>query len=1568
MKRPVSLAFFLLACLGLGVAQAAADTVTGAVAVSAGAYHTCALTSAGGVLCWGDNEAGALGNGTTASSATPLPVVGLSSGVVAISAGGWHTCALTSAGAVLCWGNNADGELGDGTTVDRLTPVPVAGLSSGVIAISAGFYHTCAITSAGALQCWGSNSSGQVGDGTTVTKLSPVPVFGLTSGVISVGAGGYHTCALITGGTVTCWGDDTWGQAGNNGWDIVPLPATVAGLGSSAVAVSASYLHTCAWTSAGVVKCWGGNQYSQLGDGTTTTSGTAVTVASLPAGVTQVAAGGAHTCLVTSASRAWCWGDDEYGQTGNNGTVPMEARPIPVAGASGSASAISAGYVHSCTITPGGGVRCWGDNTYGQLGDGTLTARKAPVTVIGFAGVGPLAATIDPSGVDAVSATLHGSANPDGETTTAWFEYGATTSYGSTTPSQDMGAGTSDVATAAMMSGLSCGSQYHYRVAVSNASGTAYGADVLFWTAVCVMPTGRSAVSAGTDHTCFLTAAGAVWCWGANGYGQLGNGTTQASSVPVPVTGLSSGVTAIAAGTGHTCALTSGGGVLCWGVNQWGQLGDGTNTQRFTPVPVSGLSSGVVALAAGSWHTCALTQAGSAYCWGANSGQLGDGTTENRNRPVAVSSLTGVVAITAGWSHTCALRSNGAMFCWGGNISGALGDGSMSARITPVGVSGLSAGVMAINAGGNDGCALKTGNALVCWGDNYTGKVGDGTTTVRLTAIGVGDLSGGVSAVAGGGSHTCALLSTGRVLCWGGDSVGDGTTAARLAPVDVVGLPGGVRAITAGGGQMCALTVADTVWCWGKNGSGELGDATTTSRLTPVGVVGFGSTLPLPVTGAASSVTSWTASLGGTVNPEGLPTTAWFEYYVPDIPTNPVRSTPAQSVGAGTAPVAFDVTATGLVCGANYRFRLAATNASGTLYGGYWPFSTSACPAPTLTGITPAAGSTKGYYSVVLTGTNLVPGMTVRFGDTSVSVYLVTVVSSTELRVITPEHAAGPVDVTVVNRDGQQATLPQSYLYRVIAPADFGAGGKSDYAVFRGSTGQWFVYGQASAIAFGQDGDIPVVADYNGDGKADIAVYRPSTCESIVKDHAPVVFGQTGDVPVPGDYNGDLRAEMAVFRPSTGEWIIEGQDTPTVYGMRGDIPVPADYNGNGVTELAVFRPTTGVWYVKGGDTLTWGMWGDVPVPADYNGDGLADVAVYRPSTGWWYSGGYLMQAAQWGAPGDIPVPLDTNGDGVTEFVVFRPSNGTWYSLQPWTVTKTSVAWGQAGDTPIGQPPQLPARPTLKTAGDFDNDGAADVTVFRPSTGGWYTLQSTRAYHTSVSVTLGQAGDVPVSGDYQGAGLQERAVYRPSTGQWLLEDGRSFTLGASDDVPVPGDYDGDGVSDIAVFTPGTGLWSILTGASGFTTLVTELWGASGDVAAPGDYDGDGQTDFAVFTPATGQWSIRSSLTGTTLVTVPFGMSGDIPVPGDYDGDGKMDIAVYRPSTGYWYVLTSSSTWSNWQYYWWGAVGDVPVPGDYDGDGATDVAVYRPSTGTWYVMDVMTISGWGQASDIPVLSRK
>lgn len=346
--------------------------------VSAGDGHTCAVTSAGGVKCWGRGWSGQLGGGSALYSSAPINVVGLA-GVRAVAAGNDHTCALTLAGAVKCWGRNADGQLGDGTTTSRDTPVNVRGLASGVRAISAGNAFTCAVTSAGAVRCWGSNGDGRLGDGTTTDRRTPTAVRGLTSGVVNVTAGEYHACAVTAGGRAFCWGRNSSGELGNGSNTDSYTPVAVANLGG-VVDISAGWLHTCAATSSGGAFCWGDNLWDQLGTGTNIyDSNTPVAVAGLSTGVVAVEVGWTQSCALL-ASGARCWGRNRDGQLGD-GSATDRPTPVGVRGLSG-VRAISTGYAHTCARTATG-VACWGYNGIGQLGDGTTTNRSFPVTARG---------------------------------------------------------------------------------------------------------------------------------------------------------------------------------------------------------------------------------------------------------------------------------------------------------------------------------------------------------------------------------------------------------------------------------------------------------------------------------------------------------------------------------------------------------------------------------------------------------------------------------------------------------------------------------------------------------------------------------------------------------------------------------------------------------------------------------------------------------------------------------------------------------------------------------------------------------------------------------------------------------------------------------------------------------------------------------------------------------------------------------------------------------------------------------------------------------------------------------
>jgi alpha-tubulin suppressor-like RCC1 family protein len=289
------------------------------------------------VECWGDNENGQLGNGTTTDSTTPVDVAGLTSGVIAIAAGAHHTCAVTGKGSVKCWGLNDGGQLGNGTNADSSTPIDVSGLASGVVAITAGAGWVCALTSAGGVKCWGWNQYGQLGNGKKGQDSStPVEVSGLASGVSAISANGLHVCALMTAGRVKCWGstfdDQSFPRTTNS-----DVPVEVPGLGSGSTAISAGGLHACAITKGGGVECWGTNGNGELGNGSRTDSDSPVEVEGLTEGVTALAAGSTddflptHTCALTSAGGVKCWGPNAHGQLGN-GSTKDSSRPVDVSG------------------------------------------------------------------------------------------------------------------------------------------------------------------------------------------------------------------------------------------------------------------------------------------------------------------------------------------------------------------------------------------------------------------------------------------------------------------------------------------------------------------------------------------------------------------------------------------------------------------------------------------------------------------------------------------------------------------------------------------------------------------------------------------------------------------------------------------------------------------------------------------------------------------------------------------------------------------------------------------------------------------------------------------------------------------------------------------------------------------------------------------------------------------------------------------------------------------------------------------------------------------------------------
>lgn len=707
--------------------------------------------------------------------------------------------------------------------------------------LAAGGAHSCVVIDGGGVHCWGDNQSGQLGAQESEQNPAPLSVLSpdgsALADVLSIDGGGHHSCASVEAGTVWCWGGNSSGQLGDATTTGGATPVAVRiedGPLGEVTQVSAGGFHTCA-ISAGTPHCWGGNFFGQLGDDTTSSRSTGAPVLAADGaplrGVKQIVAGAFHTCVITSNTGVSCWGANFFGQLGGDGgssTAPMPVRKADGSPLSG-VKQLTVGDHHTCALQAAGRIACWGRNDSGQLGDGGTTGSAVPVTVEDADG-------------DALG-TVRGIAG-GGEHTCAVLSSGGVRCWGAGAHGRLGDGGTTDRSRPVAVVGID-------------------GADDL---------RGVKAVAAGDRHTCALLVSRRVHCWGDNRAGQLVGSDMASSPAPVIVPYELVEVRNVALGRDHTCALLRSNHVRCWGDNTFGQLGDGTTGQRRLPQPVGdvegeGALTAVRQLVAGRHHTCALTTTSRVRCWGANFfGQLGDGSTTPASRPRPVTTangaeLSGVKQLSAGAFHTCALLTTGRVECWGANFSGQLGDGTTRNRpgSAAVGQSddAVLSGAVEIAAGGFHSCARLNSGGVRCWGSNLFGQLGgeggeDGRVggsggdvgpVVVAALTGRGDLDD-ARQIAAGEFHTCVVVETGRVGCWGANfsgQLGDGTTERRSTPVTVrttalaQGSPSETR-VTAGGAHACVI-VGDRLGCWGDNSLGQLGDGSAVSRPTPVAVI-----------------------------------------------------------------------------------------------------------------------------------------------------------------------------------------------------------------------------------------------------------------------------------------------------------------------------------------------------------------------------------------------------------------------------------------------------------------------------------------------------------------------------------------------------------------------------------------------------------------------------------------------------------------------------------------------------------------------------------------------------------
>ncbi len=751
-----------------------------------------------------------------------------------IATGHSNTCALLDTGAVWCWGQNTSGELGNGTTgLHERTPQLVVGID-GIRNRAIDVSPSCAVLEHGEIRCWGSDQQGQRGDGGGAEADSGLPVQvsgidGVSKKAIAVASTSASSCAILQGGAITCWGSRKYGQVGDGSSSETPryLPVNVTGIdGTSAKAtqVVVGWNHACAVLSTGAVRCWGRDLEGQLGDGIDDAANEASPVPvngidGVSAKAIQISADGNSTCAVLDDGVASCWGSDTREVLGNDDLVAENRpTPTPVSGIDGInkiAAEIRMGIYHACVRLESGAVECWGQNVFGQLGNGLTSSDIVPTP-------SPVL-DLDGSSSDNFAVSLAVSTVPQSCVIT---EEGSMKCWGRAGGGA-LGDGGTDLENKARPTE--------------------------------VLRADRSIVDLATAsaHACALDSNGAVFCWGSDTLGQLGNGDEPETyqAYPVAVTGLdgvAAKAIAIDANGAQSCALLDTGAMKCWGNDNFGQLGDGDDGQgvESTPVSVLGLDGSkekVVGLMGGNSFACALLHTGEVRCWGRDAhGELGDGNDDNGNEfsPATVSSLDGLtsiaVAIAGGQEHACAILSTGAVMCWGKNDVGQLGNAQRftNAHVpsSVVTLDGLTSSASAIACGRDHSCALDSGGQVYCWGSDTNGQLGDGDDGQgdEDEPVLISEIDDAV-AVGAGYLSSFAIQADGSALAWGGDnfgSAGDGPAdqSRKYLPVSVnyFGLNMPAVKIDAGADFVCGLDARGMVSCWGMSSSGQQGDGSIT--------------------------------------------------------------------------------------------------------------------------------------------------------------------------------------------------------------------------------------------------------------------------------------------------------------------------------------------------------------------------------------------------------------------------------------------------------------------------------------------------------------------------------------------------------------------------------------------------------------------------------------------------------------------------------------------------------------------------------------------------------------------
>jgi alpha-tubulin suppressor-like RCC1 family protein len=635
---------------------------------------------------------------------------------------------------------------------------------------------------------WGRNLYGEVGNNTITSYCSPVSVAGASKTFCEINAGDTHAIALDKYGQVWGWGEGTYGQIGNNSTLSRRTPVSITGAKKTFCSISAGVFHSAGLDRYGKGWAWGRNLWGELGDKTIVSKNTPVSVSGAFT-FCKITAGNSATMALDLRGRAWAWGFVGNGQTGTGGGLGnCRCSPIAIAGALKTFCYITLGQNYGMAIDLRGRAWGWGTNDGGRIGDNTTSTRLTPVSVLG-----------------AVKTFCEISIAQS--TTLGLDKNGQLWAWGTGTNGQ---LGNNNVVT-----------NFSTPISVSGTKKT------------------FCKIGGGVTASYAVDRYGKLWSWGYQFYGELGNNFPITWS-PISVTAART-FSKIAIGTDHGISIDRNGRVFGWGRNQYGEIGDNTLVSKRSPVSILGANKTFCKISSGFGYNLAIDKNGRVWGWGFNNnGQVGNNSTVSVGTPVSIlGSIKTFCEIATGDSHSLGITNGGRAWSWGFNIYGALGDNSVVSKRTPVSILGAVKTFCKISAGQYHSASIDKNGRGWTWGYNNFGQLGDNSVTSRLTPVSILGAVKTFCHISASQFHTMAIDLRGRAWGWGLGSngrIGDNTITSRRTPVSVAGAVKTFCKIAAGFDYSLGIDKNGRIWSWGGNGNGQLGIGDYASKNTPVSI------------------------------------------------------------------------------------------------------------------------------------------------------------------------------------------------------------------------------------------------------------------------------------------------------------------------------------------------------------------------------------------------------------------------------------------------------------------------------------------------------------------------------------------------------------------------------------------------------------------------------------------------------------------------------------------------------------------------------------------------------------